>query len=108
MLDECSQGTFVDEEVLQKLNISKQGRCTSITVKTISGESTESCIAIEGLLVCPVDAYSKRYETKEIKLPITYSSAYLPIDKDEVPTPQKLKGWGYLSSIMMTASQLAF
>ena len=38
MLDNCSQGTFVKEDLLKKLKISR--RATSISIKTLNGENT--------------------------------------------------------------------
>ena len=38
MLDNCSQGTFVKEDLLKKLKIG--GRATSISIKTLNGENT--------------------------------------------------------------------
>ena len=49
MLDSCSQGTFMDEQLLDELQI--LGRKTTITVKILNGEATELTRVAEGLEV---------------------------------------------------------
>ena len=49
LLDSCSQGTFVTEEVLREMNL--KGKGTTITMKTLNGEVTENSKVIEGLEV---------------------------------------------------------
>ena len=49
MLDSCSQGTFMDEQLLDELQI--LGRKTTITIKILNGEATELTRVAEGLEV---------------------------------------------------------
>ena len=45
-LDSCSQGTFMDEQFLDELNI--LGIKTTITVKILNGEATKLTRVVEG------------------------------------------------------------
>ena len=47
MLDNCSQGTLIKEDLLKKLKIG--GRATSISIKILNGEKTFHCMR---LMVC--------------------------------------------------------
>eukprot|EP00794_Sanderia_malayensis_P002302 gene2302-2651_t len=49
MLDNCSQGTFVTEDLLKKLEI--PGTPTRITIKTLSGETSIDSTTVTGLEV---------------------------------------------------------
>ena len=83
-LDNGSQGTFIHDKLLDKFKI----RCasTTISIKTMSGLTTESSRCINNLEV-------------KITIPKTFSRPFIPVDKDEVPTPSKVKEWKYLDTI---------
>ena len=49
MLDECSQGTFIKEEILDMFDIEKGN--TSITVITLNGEETYNSHAVDGFSI---------------------------------------------------------
>ena len=92
LLDTGSQGTFIKEELLDQL---EQDRTpTTIKLKTLHGETLESCSLVSGLSVSSVSDTSA-----SVKLPITYSRKELPVDRDEVPTQHKIERFSYLRSI---------
>ena len=92
LLDTGSQGTFIKEELLDQL---EQDRTpTTIKLKTLHGETLESCSLVSGLSVSGVSDTSS-----SVKLPITYSRKELPVDRDEVPTQHKIERFSYLRSI---------
>ena len=64
-----------------------------ISTKTMTGEEREKCIAVDGLVI---NGLGK--EGQKVKLPKTYSRKSLPVDIEEVPTPEKVKRWNYLQS----------
>ena len=76
MLDNCSQRSFIRETLVEKMQTS--GRKTTLYLKTLNGERSESITAIEGLQV----AGSKDRSTW-IKLPRIYTRKHLPVDKKE-------------------------
>ena len=84
MLDNCSQGSFIQEALAKKMQTS--GRKTTLNLKTLNGERSESTIAIDGLQI----AGSKDGNTW-IKLPRIYTRKHLPVDKKEVATPEKIE-----------------
>ena len=49
MLDNCSQGCFIQEALVKKMHTS--GRKAILNFKTLNGERSESTIAIDGLRV---------------------------------------------------------
>ena len=93
LLDTGSQGTFIDEDVLQDLDVT--GLDTTISVKTIHGERTDKCKAIEGLVVSPTFN-----DTICIPLPRTYSQSSIPVDDEDIPTKERVSCWKHLEPIV--------
>ena len=93
LLDSCSQGTFILERLLKKFGI--KGRKTSINIKTLNGEVTSKSSVINGLKV----ADSRNSSEDWLEFSDTYTKQYLPVGKEDVATPSKLKKWGHLESI---------
>ena len=87
------------QEALVKM-MQTSGRKTTLNLKTLNGERSESITAIEGLQV----AGSKDGSTW-IKLPRIYSRKHLPDDKREVATPDKIEEWDYLKTISSEVTQ---
>ena len=98
MLSKCSQGSFIQEALVKKMQTS--GRRTTLNLKALNGERSESTTAIEGLQV----AGSKDGSTW-IKLPRIYTRKHLPLDKKEVATPDKIEEWDYLKTISSEITQ---
>ena len=92
LLDNGSQGTFIHKELLKKLKAPSIP--ASISIKTTTGEETVSCKAIDNLEVSAIVEPAVK-----IKLPKTYSRSELPVDKEEIPTPERIKKWKYLNKI---------
>ena len=55
MLDNCSQGSFIKDEIIEDLGIS--GRKLKLSLKTLTGEKSEDTEAVDGLIISAV--YSK-------------------------------------------------
>ena len=89
MLDNCSQGTFLKEEIIETLGIT--GAETRVTVKTLNGEVSQMTIVVENL-----DVAGSLGKPKWIKLPRAYTKQDLPVDEQEISTPEKVKKWNYL------------
>ena len=94
MLDNCHQGTFIKESLINDLKIS--GLTTSITVKTLNGEETVKTKAIKGLKVAQIGNGDKKYW---IDLPKCFSRDSLPVDSEEIVTPDQIKKWEYLDGV---------
>ena len=88
LLDTCSQGTFVADDLLKKLGLSGV-RTSKVKVKLS---------LIEGLMVSK-QPLSKDKRIQWVKLPKLYSREHMPVDSAEIATPEKLKKWRYLDSI---------
>ena len=94
LLDSCSQGTFILERLPKRFGI--KGRRTSITIKALNGEVTNKSSVISGMKV----ASSRDGSEDWLELPDTYTKKYLPVGKEDVATPSKLKNWGHLERIL--------
>ena len=86
LLDTCSQGTFVTDDLLKKLGLS--GVRTSINIKTLNKKV--KLPLIEGLMVSKQPP-SKDKKIQWVKLPKLYSRDHIPVDSAEIATPEKLK-----------------
>ena len=74
MLDNCSQGTFVKEEIIEALGIA--GAETRVTVKTLNGEVLQMTTVVENL-----ELAGSLGRPKWIKLPRAYTKQDLPVDE---------------------------
>ena len=98
MLDNFSQGSFIQEALIKKMQAS--GRKTTLDLKTLNDERSESTTAIEGLEV----PWSKDGSTW-IKLPRIYTKKHSPVDKKEVAISEKIEEWDYLKTISSKITQ---
>ena len=99
MLDECSQGTFVDEALVEYLG-DEQKRLTTVTVSTVNTDTETTTHAIEGLVVKGTDKFGKMYQAEEITLPVTYTKFKLPMGEEDIPTISAISKWGYLQEVV--------
>ena len=90
MLDGCSQGTFLDEKLLDEEQL--LGRKTTITVKTLNGEATKLTKVVEGLKVANG---GKKFHQKERWI---YARKDLAVESD-VAKPSQIAKWKYLEQI---------
>ena len=96
MLDNCGQGSIIRDELIEDLGI--PGRKLQLILKTLTGKKSEEIMAIDGLIVYGIDL--KKTRTNEwIELPRAYSKKSLPVEREEIATPDKIKKWDYLTSI---------
>ena len=58
MADNCSQDTFVKEDIFKKLKIGQ--KATSISIKTLNVENIFHLLAVDGLQVCNFNTKSKK------------------------------------------------
>ena len=98
MLENCSQESFIQEALVKK--IQEPGRKTTLNLKTLNEERSESTTAIEGLQI----ARSKDGSTW-IKMPRIYTRKHLAVNKSKVATLQKIKEWNYLKTISSEITQ---
>ena len=92
MLDNCSQGSFVHEDVLKQLSV--KGTKTTLILKTLHGERSE---IISTAAVMQVKGVKE--DDNWLVLPRFYSRKDLPVDKEEIATSEKIIEWGYLKSV---------
>ena len=92
MLDNCSHGTFIKDDIQRKLGA--VGREADITVKTLNGEQSMKSTAVSGLRVS-----SSITDGKEIwlNLPPAYTGEDIPVDIEEVASRKNIKSWDRLA-----------
>ena len=57
---------------------------------TLTGEKSEDTEAVDGLVMSAVDS-KKRRPMEWIELPKTYSKNCLPVEREEIATPDKIE-----------------
>ena len=98
MLDCCSQGNFISTDLARKLNA--EGVQTTIKIKTLNEEKSQETEAASGLKVSKSSG-----ERMWIGLPVTFLKENLPIDDEDVATPEKIRKWKYLERIVDEITQ---
>ena len=84
LLDNCSQGTYVMKGIIDIIGI--DGTPTSITLKTLNGDVTNTSVAVEGLQVCAAATSGKN---RWVKIPKAFFWDELQVDAEDIVTPEK-------------------
>ena len=82
MLDNCRQGSFIHDSLVKELGV--HGMKTTLNLKTLHGEKTESTRVIEGIKVTGMSG-----DGSLLSLPKLYTRREIPVDKEETATPPK-------------------
>ena len=64
----------------------------------MTGEISEELAAVNGLILCGINC-RKEGPVEWIEVPNTHSRSFLPVEKEEIATPKKIKKWKYLNLI---------
>ena len=102
MLDNCIQGSFIEEEIIEDLVIN--GRKLKLRLKTLTDEKSEELAAVNGLIVSGISC-GKEGPLEWIEVPKAYSRSFLPVEREEVATPKKIEKWKYLNPITTEITQ---
>ena len=89
MLDCCSQGTFINSELANKLR-TEGTMMTIIKIKTLNREVSQETEAT---------VTSSTRKNVQIDLPVSYTRENLPVVDEDIATPDKFKDWRYLERI---------
>ena len=84
MLYNCSQGPFIHDDLVKELGV--HGMKTTLSLKTLHGEKTESTMVVEGIKVNGMSG-----DGSLLSLPKLYTRREIPVDKEEIATPAKIK-----------------
>ena len=99
MLDNCSQVGFIKQDLLKRLGV--DGQKLSLNLKTLTGEKSEETLMLDNLKLAGVNKMNNDW----ISFPKVYSKKTLPVEKEEVATPEKVYKWKYLDSIKLEITQ---
>ena len=103
MLDNCSERSFNKEEIIEELEIT--GRKLNLSLETLMGEKLEELAAVNVLIVSGISC-SKEVPVEWIEVPKAYSRSFLPVERDEIATPKKIKKNKTLWPLFMDGVQL--
>ena len=92
MLENCNQCSFIHDSLVKELGV--HGMKTTLNLKTLHGEKTESTMVVEGIKVTGMSG-----DDSLLSLPKLYTRREIPVDKEEIATPAKIKEWKHLRSI---------
>ena len=98
MLDNCSTGTFITENVRRELNA--EGTSSKLILRTMNGTMVQDTIVINGLEVSDLS------RTTTIALPKTYTREEIPASTEEIPTQEMAKKWPHIRPIADKISPL--
>ena len=76
-------------------NLGVKGQRTSITIKTINGQVTNKAVVVKRLRVSSGNGDSHDW----LELLDLYTKKYLPVGKEDIATPSKLKQCKHLESV---------
>ena len=77
------------------------GQKLSLNLKTLTGEKSKETLMVDNLNVAGV----KKMNNDWISLPKVYLKKTLPVEKEEVVTPEKVSKWKYLDEIKSEITQ---
>ena len=83
MLDNCSQGCFVNSSLVKNLRI--KGHKTSVSVKTLTGERINTSFAVDGLKVSRISGFGAEW----INVPKAYTKDDLPDNSSKISTQRR-------------------
>ena len=100
MLDECSDGTFIDEKLMRHFKDDLK-RETNISIDTVNGHRETVSSVISGLIVRGAVELGEESQY-QLKLPEVFSQSKLPMSKKDVPVGKDLLKWTYLEKVVKT------
>ncbi len=104
VLDDCSKGTFILESVLSDLDLTET-RPTQVTIRTMTGCTTEDTFSVEGLVVkCSTNHETNYPSSKTVQLPKAFSRSMIPVENEEIPTIERVRRWDHLKPILQKLS----
>ena len=101
VLDNFSQGSFIHENLVKEIGV--RGMKTTLNLKTLHGERTENTMTLDGIKVTGING-----DSSCLALPKLYARKEIPVDKEEIATPAKIKEWKHLTPISNEIVQRAY
>ena len=97
LLDECCNGTFIKDDILESLNVPAVDRGPHLPVKvnTIIGAKEQGAGGAKGLIVQAIESHRSIYHDSPTPLPYTYARSFLAVGSEETPTPSRIRPWSY-------------
>ena len=91
MLDNCSTGTFILEDLRQELNV--DGVDSQISITTMNGNQVHNVKVVKGLTVTDLDG------DNSISLPKAFTKLKMPATNHDVPRPELARKWPHLARV---------
>ena len=100
VLDDCSKGTFILESTLLDLDL-PETQPTEVTIRTMMGHTTDDTFFVKGLVAkCSPDHQTNYPLSKTVQLPKAFARTVIPVEDEEMPTPERVKRWEHLKPIL--------
>ena len=91
MLDNCSTGTFILEDLRQELNV--DGVDSQISITTMNGNQVHNVKVLKGLTVTDLDS------DNSISLPKAFTKLKMPATNQDIPRPELARKWPHLARV---------
>ena len=93
LLDECCNGTFIKDDILENLNVPAGDRGPHLPVKvnTIIGAKEQGAGGAKGLVVQAIETHRSIYHDSPTPLPYTYARSFLAVGSEEIPTLSRIR-----------------
>ncbi|CAB4017958.1 Hypothetical predicted protein, partial [Paramuricea clavata] len=91
MLDNCSTGTFILEDLRQELNV--DGVDSQISITTMNGSQLHNVKVIRDLTVSDLDG------NNSISLPKAFTKLEMPATSQDIPRPEQARKWPHLARV---------
>ena len=93
-LDDGSSASFCTEELIKCLGVKEKDiHPTNMSITTMTSSETRNCNLVTGLIISDIEG------NHEIMLPPVYSTAVLPVTRQDMVTYSEVKKWKHLSKI---------
>ena len=100
MLDECSDGTFIDANLLCHFE-DELKRKTEITIDTVAAETTGMSVALKGLVARGAVELGEDAQY-QVKLPEVFSQTKLTMSRKDITVAADITEWSYLEKVAQT------
>ena len=102
LLDECSNGTFIKDSLLDIIKIPQDniGPNLSLEVTTVIGAEEQNSGGVKGLVVQATGSHLMLYGDRPIPLPYAHCRPSLAVGAEEIPTPSRINRLPHLRKLM--------
>ena len=98
LLDECSEGTFVSQNLLDVLPLA-QGCKADLTLETLCGTKSVSTMSVQDLVVSCGELHAEKYSAVPLNLPTTFLQESIPLEMNCSSYIDAIERWPHLRKL---------